>query len=74
LGKAFALPQQVKSAAIFPAVVLKVNDTICKWSHLCHVCTNWDNGDLSNTTRYIYYMLLQDLSKKCMISVYCFGS
>jgi hypothetical protein len=28
LGKAFTIPQQVKSATLFPAVVLKVNDTI----------------------------------------------
>jgi ATP-dependent RNA helicase DDX1 len=28
LGKAFAVPQQVKSATLFPAVVLKVNDTV----------------------------------------------
>jgi ATP-dependent RNA helicase DDX1 len=28
LGKAFTIPQQVKSASLFPAVVLKVNDTI----------------------------------------------
>jgi ATP-dependent RNA helicase DDX1 len=26
LGQAFAIPQQLKSAAFFPAVVLKVND------------------------------------------------
>jgi SPRY domain. len=28
LGKAFTIPQQVKSTALFPAVVLKVNDTV----------------------------------------------
>ena len=28
LGKAFTLPQQVKSATLFPAVVLKVSDTM----------------------------------------------
>lgn len=28
LGKAFAIPQQLKSAAFFPAVVLKVSEII----------------------------------------------
>jgi ATP-dependent RNA helicase DDX1 len=28
LGKAFTMPQQLKSAALFPAVVLKVNENV----------------------------------------------
>jgi hypothetical protein len=28
-----------------------------KWSHPHCVCTNWNKGDLSNTTRYVAILL-----------------